>query len=41
MNIILHRWQPEKYKQNVEVASTWKNFCVHPWPWYRTFQVKM
>jgi len=27
----LHRQQPEKYKQNVDFAPLWKNFCGRPW----------
>jgi len=26
----LHRQQPEKYKQNLDIAAHWKNFCGRP-----------
>jgi len=28
---VLHLQKPEKYKQNVDVATPWKNFCGRQW----------
>ena len=40
---VLHREQPEKDKQNIDFAPTWKNFCGRPcsqaisWFWYQIY----